>query len=178
MDAINGLDRVAFVAIFGSFFEHPARGSPSAASRGRAVRRRRAALHATMVATGSKSAAPAPERPLALIRAHPDLAGKAAIAGELGPESRASRPRRASTASRPGSSRRSRGSPPPTASACPSGFPLRRLRPRARRWENINRRGATAAWLADPAAEEPRTALAEIAKIARLRLADLVDDAA
>ena len=78
LDDLNRADRGAFVAALSGIFEH----SPWVAE---AVADRRPfgsvdALHAAMVAAvGQGSAA----RQLALIRAHPELAGKAAIRGEL-----------------------------------------------------------------------------------------------
>src|ERR671923_466099 len=78
MEAINGLDRAAFVARFGPLFEH----SPWVAET--AWRDRpfadREELYEALV--GAMYAAPK-ERKLALIRAHPDLPGKAAIEGTL-----------------------------------------------------------------------------------------------
>jgi 2-oxo-4-hydroxy-4-carboxy-5-ureidoimidazoline decarboxylase len=71
-------DRDAFVARYGPLFEH----SPwvAEAVAGDAPFADDTQLHAAMVA----AVAGAPrERQLALIRAHPDLAGRAAIAGEL-----------------------------------------------------------------------------------------------
>jgi OHCU decarboxylase len=78
MDAINGLDRVAFVERFGPLFEH----SPwvaEAAWRDRPFADREELYEALVAAM---HAAPR-ERKLALIRAHPDLAGRAAIEGTL-----------------------------------------------------------------------------------------------
>jgi OHCU decarboxylase len=81
---VGGLDRDAFVARFGGVFE----ASPWVAQEAYAsgpfgdVD----ALHQAMAAV--VGTAPR-ERQLELIRAHPDLAGKAAIAGELTPESTA-----------------------------------------------------------------------------------------
>jgi len=78
LDHLNEFDRTVFVAALGEVFEH----SPWVAD---AVYDARPfasvdALHAAMSA--AVDAAPA-ERQLALIRAHPQLAGKAAIRGEL-----------------------------------------------------------------------------------------------
>src|SRR5258708_40068645 len=75
---LNALDRADFVAALGGVFEH----SPWVAD---AVWPRRPyssldALHAGMVA--SMRGAPQ-ETQLALVRAHPELAGKAALRGEL-----------------------------------------------------------------------------------------------
>jgi OHCU decarboxylase len=82
LDQINALDRDAFVARLGFLFE----GSPWIAAATWPARPFGSAdaLHRALCAT--MEAAPA-ERKIALIRAHPDLAGKAAIAGELTPES-------------------------------------------------------------------------------------------
>jgi OHCU decarboxylase len=83
MDAINGLDRAAFVERFGPLFEH----SPwvaDAAWRDRPFADREELYEALVAAM---HAAPR-DRKLALIRAHPDLAGRAAIAGTLTESSR------------------------------------------------------------------------------------------
>lgn len=79
---VNAMDETAFVASFGDIAEH----SPWVA---------RAAFafapfedHAALVAAFHRAMREmAPDAQLALLREHPDLAGKAAIAGELAPES-------------------------------------------------------------------------------------------
>jgi 2-oxo-4-hydroxy-4-carboxy--5-ureidoimidazoline (OHCU) decarboxylase len=82
IDEVNNLDESGFLSKFGSLYEH----SPWAAE---AAWRERPfdglpALHEAFV----RAMYEAPrERQLALIRAHPDLAGKAAVAGGLAPES-------------------------------------------------------------------------------------------
>jgi len=75
---INALDRDAFVAAFGHVAEH----SPWVAERAFAARPFAdvAALQSAMVA--AIDAAP-PDLQLALLRAHPELAGRAAIGGAL-----------------------------------------------------------------------------------------------
>lgn len=75
---INAMDRTAFVAALGGVFEH----SPWVAERAWAAKPFASvdALHAAMVA--AMLAATEAEQ-LALIRAHPELAGKAAVRGEL-----------------------------------------------------------------------------------------------
>lgn len=78
LSEVNALDRGAFVAALGGVFEH----SPWVAA---AVWSQRPfatveALHAAMVMAVSDAAE---ETQLALIRAHPELAGKAAVRGEL-----------------------------------------------------------------------------------------------
>ena len=75
---INALDRGKFVAALGGVFEH----SPWVADAAWAERPfvNLGALHAAMVAAMRSASA---EAQLALVRAHPELAGKAAIRGEL-----------------------------------------------------------------------------------------------
>ena len=83
IDAVNDLDQRAFVERFASLFE----SSPWVAEEawhGRPFGDR-SGLHEAFVR--AMYGAPR-ERQMALIRAHPDLAGKAAVAGELTPESR------------------------------------------------------------------------------------------
>jgi OHCU decarboxylase len=81
---LNRLDRAAFVAALGHVFEH----SPWVADAAWLARPFGdvGALHAAMV--GAMMAAP-PERQLALLRAHPELAGRAAVRGELTADSTA-----------------------------------------------------------------------------------------
>ena len=76
------MDREAFVARFGGVFEE----SPWIADAAWEARPFGSVegLHAAMVRAVERAPR---ERRLALIRAHPDLAGKAAVAGELTPES-------------------------------------------------------------------------------------------
>lgn len=82
LDAINAFDRDQFVAALGFVFEQ----SPWIAAEAWATRpfRNRTQLHQAMV--NVVRSAPT-DRQVALIAAHPDLAGKAAIAGELTAES-------------------------------------------------------------------------------------------
>ena len=82
IDEINALDRAAFVARLGFLFE----GSPWIADETWPTRpfADRRALHAALVQT---MRAAARDRQLALIRAHPDLVGRAALAGTLTRES-------------------------------------------------------------------------------------------
>jgi 2-oxo-4-hydroxy-4-carboxy-5-ureidoimidazoline decarboxylase len=78
LDRINATDRSEFVTAFGGVFEH----SPWVAERAWSQRPfiSRDALHASMCAIVD---AASQDEQLALIRAHPQLAGKAAIRGEL-----------------------------------------------------------------------------------------------
>lgn len=82
LQEVNELDEKEFVARFGSLYER----SPWVAEA--ASRRRPFASLPEMHAAFAKAVREAtPEHRLDLIRAHPDLAGKAAMAGELTPES-------------------------------------------------------------------------------------------
>jgi 2-oxo-4-hydroxy-4-carboxy-5-ureidoimidazoline decarboxylase len=83
LEAVNSLDAAAFVAAFAEIYEH----SPWVAEAAATLRpfASVAALHAAL--SGAVAAAPEATR-LALLRAHPDLAGKAALAGELTDSSR------------------------------------------------------------------------------------------
>jgi len=80
---LNALDRVRFVAALAAIFEH----SPWVAEAVADLRpfASSAALHAAMCAAVDRAG---PDPQLALIRAHPQLAGRAAIAGELTADSR------------------------------------------------------------------------------------------
>lgn len=83
LDEVNALGRDEFISLFGDIAEH----SPwvaEAAERCRPFADRRAVSEAFVDAVLS---AGEPEK-LALIRAHPDLAGRAALAGEVADESR------------------------------------------------------------------------------------------
>jgi 2-oxo-4-hydroxy-4-carboxy-5-ureidoimidazoline decarboxylase len=77
-DALQRLERDRFVALFGGVFEHAPWVAEAAYEAGPFASLE--ALHAAMV--DAMRRAPR-ERQLALIRAHPDLAGRAAIAGTL-----------------------------------------------------------------------------------------------
>lgn len=84
VEELNALDRDPFVARLGSLYE----GSPWVAAEAWTARpfADREGLHRALVA--AVEAAPA-ERKLSLIRAHPDLVGRAALSGTLGPASAA-----------------------------------------------------------------------------------------
>ena len=166
LEAINALDRPAFVERFGAVFEH----SPWVADAAWDHRpfRGRTHLHAAMCA--AVQAAP-PERQLDLIRAHPDLVGRAAREGRLGAASASEQ----------------------------SGAGLDQLTPAEIVWfeqhnaayrerfgfpfiicVRANRKQAILAGfetrLLHTPEQECAAALAEIAKIAAFRLADLVED--
>ena len=123
-------------------------------------------LHAAMVRVVEKSP---PDARLELIRAHPDLAGKAAVAGELTPESE--REQAAAGLDRLTPEQYERITHLTAAYRERFGFPFV-VCAREHTPDSII---ATAARRleADPDDEE-QTALNEIAKIARLRLVDLV----
>ena len=81
---LAGLDEVAFVAILGGVYEHSPWIARQAFSQ--APFSSFAALEAAMAAALD---AAGPEAAITLVRAHPDLAGKAALAGTLTDDSRA-----------------------------------------------------------------------------------------
>ncbi len=82
LDAVNALDAAGFITAFGGLAEH----SPWVAERAFAARPFASvtAFHAALVAAVRDAGA---ERQRALLCAHPDLAGRAAVAGELTAES-------------------------------------------------------------------------------------------
>jgi OHCU decarboxylase len=165
IDEVNNLDRKGFVSKFGALYEH----SPWVAEEAWNERPfgSLAELHGAFV----RAMYEAPqERQLDLIRAHPDLAGKAAIAGELTPES----------AHEQASAGLDRLTPEEyenfhrlnTAYRQRFGFPLI-IAVREHTKETIF--ADAEARLKHSRPEEIKTALIEIAKITRLRLQDLVE---
>lgn len=81
--AVNAMDGPAFVAAFGDVAEH----SPWVAERA-AAQRPFASKSEMAEAFGDEVREAGPAEKLALLRAHPDLAGRAALAGEIAAESR------------------------------------------------------------------------------------------
>ena len=164
MKGVNQLDRPAFVQRFGPLFEH----SPWVAQEAWSDRPFADADELFEALQAAMYAAPR-ERQLALIRAHPDLAGQAAIEGSLTDSS--TREQAAAGLDRLTPDEYEAFTRTNAAYRTRFGFPFVVC---AREHTTDSIIAAAAARLdADPAAEE-RTALAEIAKIARLRLADLV----
>lgn len=78
LDAVAAMDDAAFVDTFGDLFEH----SPWVAERCAGARPFASLTEMHDIMTGAIEAASEDEQ-LALLRAHPDLAGKAALAGEV-----------------------------------------------------------------------------------------------
>jgi OHCU decarboxylase len=165
IEEVNKLDQDEFVSMFGALYEH----SPWVAEV--AWRERPfgdfAELHEAFV----RAMYEAPhERQLALIRAHPDLAGKAAVAGGLTPESEREQasagldrltPEEYEDFHRLNSAYRDK-----------FGFPFIVC---AREHSKETILASAAARLGHSRPEEVETALGEIAKIAHLRLQDLVE---
>lgn len=162
--ATGDLDRPAFVARFGGVFEASPWIAQAAWAAGPFADVD--ALHAAMVA--AVDAAPRAER-IALIRAHPDLAGKAAVAGELTAESAAEQASAGLDRLTPQQFER--------ITALNAAYRERFGFPFVICARDHDARGIIAALerrvANDPDTEE-QTALAEIARIARLRLEDLV----
>jgi 2-oxo-4-hydroxy-4-carboxy-5-ureidoimidazoline decarboxylase len=164
-DAVR-MDRERFVAHFGGVFEQTPWIAGAAWDFGPYASV--AALHRAMVA--AVDAAPRDVR-LALIRAHPELAGRAAIAGALTRES--AREQAGAGLDRLTPEQHARLLTLTADYRARFGFPFV-VCVREHTADTII---ATAdARLAHDPDEEERAALAEIAKIAELRLADLVTD--
>jgi OHCU decarboxylase len=159
-------DRDAFVARFGGVFEASPWIAMTAWERG--PYDSIAALHAAMVAIVDDAP---PEARRDLICAHPDLAGKAAIAGSLTPES--TREQAAAGLDRLTPHQQARILALTAAYRERFGFPFVIC---AREHSADSIIAAAAERLAHDADQEERAALAEIAKIAALRLADLTTD--
>jgi 2-oxo-4-hydroxy-4-carboxy-5-ureidoimidazoline decarboxylase len=123
-------------------------------------------LHAALVRVLEQAP---PDARLELIRAHPDLAGKAAIAGELTPES--TREQAAAGLDRLTPEQYERITRLTAAYRERFGFPFVVC---AREHTPDSIIAAAARRLEADTDDEEQTALSEIAKIARLRLADLV----
>jgi urate oxidase / 2-oxo-4-hydroxy-4-carboxy-5-ureidoimidazoline decarboxylase len=156
----------AFVALLGGVFEDSPWVAEAVASR--RPLRSVGELHRAM--TAAVADAPREQR-LALIRAHPDLAGRAAIAGELGPES--SREQAAAGLDRLTPDQHARFVDVNARYRERYGFPLVIC---AREHDAASLLAHAAGRLDSGADREEERALAEIAKIARLRLEDLVTD--
>jgi len=82
IEKVNALERDTFVAWFGGLYEHSAWAAEAAA--GARPLGSRDDLRGALVAAVEAASR---ECKMELVRAHPDLAGKAAMAGELTPES-------------------------------------------------------------------------------------------
>jgi OHCU decarboxylase len=164
MKGVNELDRAAFVERFGPLFEH----SPwvaEAAWRDRPFADREELYEALVAAM---HAAPR-ERKLALIRAHPDLAGKAAIEGSLTDSSR--REQASAGLDRLTPDEYAAFTRTNTAYRERFGFPFV-VCAREHTKESILR--VASERLSNSEDEEIRVALEEIAKIARLRLEEVL----
>jgi 2-oxo-4-hydroxy-4-carboxy-5-ureidoimidazoline decarboxylase len=162
--ALNSCDRDMFVAAIGHLFEH----SPWVADEtfGRRPFRDADGLHAALCET--VRSAP-PERQLALIRAHPDLAGRLAKAGALTPSS--AREQSAAGLDRLSASEAAEIERLNNAYTARFGFPFVIC-------ARLNAKDAILAAMRSRVGNTPEaelsTALGEIAKIARLRLNEAI----
>lgn len=161
---LGAYDQAAFVAAVGHVYEH----SPWIAAEAWAARpfATLAALHAAMEAA---VAAAGEERQLALIRAHPDLAGRMALAGQLTAASAGEQAAAGLTALDP--DELARFTAYNTAYQERFGFPFV-ICARANKKDAIL--AAFPLRLANDRPSEVRAALAEIGQIAWLRLQDCV----
>ena len=169
IDQVNALPRPVFVAAFGGVFEHSPWVADGAWERRpwRSLRE----LHAAMCATVREAGV---ERQLALIRAHPDLVGRAALAGTL---TRASSAEQAAAGLDPGrlsADEVARFAEANAAYQARFDFPFVVC-------ARENAKEAILAGMAERLGNAPEaeitTALGEIERIAWYRLADLVADA-
>jgi 2-oxo-4-hydroxy-4-carboxy-5-ureidoimidazoline decarboxylase len=164
LTALNASDRDGFVAALGHLFEH----SPWVAEGtfGQGPFADTASLHAALCAT--MQGAPR-ERQLALVRAHPDLAGRLAQAGELTAAS--AREQSAAGLNRLGADEASEIQCMNAAYKERFGFPFVIC-------ARLNAKDAILASMRARLSNSPQaelsTALGEIAKIARLRLNDAI----
>lgn len=165
LDALNRADRETFVARIGPLYEH----SPWIAAQAWSSRpfASRDALHAVL--QGIVETAPEPAQ-LALIRAHPDLAGKLARAGALEPHSAGEQ--HGLGLDRLPDETFERFDRLNTAYRDRFGFPFV-IAVRAQTRDSVL--AAFDTRLGHTPERERRTALAEIGKIARFRLMDLID---
>jgi OHCU decarboxylase len=164
LEAINASDRDAFVTSLGFLFE----GSPWIAAETWAARPFASLeqLHHALCATVERAAV---ERQVALIRAHPDLAGKAALAGDLTRES--AREQSSAGLNRLAPDEFATFTRLNTAYREKFGFPFVIC---VREHTKDSILASFDARLAHDRDEEIKAALGEIAKIARLRLLDTV----
>jgi OHCU decarboxylase len=165
VDRVNRLSREGFVERFGGLYEH----SPWVAEQAYGARPFNGfdGLHGAMV----RAVEAAPEGPrMALILAHPDLAGRAAMAGELTPESKREQASAGLDELSPGEYREFHRLN--DAYKEKFGFPLI-FAVREHTKETIL--AGAQRRLEHSRPEEIETALAEISKIAHLRLEDLVE---
>ncbi len=167
LEAVNALGASEFRAAFGGVYEH----SPWVAERTHASRPFPSVTTLAQAMAGAVAAASDADK-LALLRAHPDLAGKAALAGEL---------TAASTAEQAGAGldrltreEMDRFRAANRAYAERFGFPFIIA---VRHWGKAHVLAAYARRLANDRDQELRAALAEVDKIAFLRLLDLVEPA-
>ncbi len=165
LEEVNRLGREEFVSRFGPVFE----GSPWVAEQAWEARPfgNLCGLHVAMVEAVSEAPN---ERQMALIRAHPDLAGKAAVAGELTPES--TREQASAGLDRLTPEEYEAFTRLNTGYREKFGFPMI-VCVREHTKESILAQAE--ARMEHSREEEIEVALGEIAKIARLRLQDLVE---
>lgn len=164
LQQINAMDRATFTRTLGGIFEH----SPWIAEAAWARRpfASVAGLHAAMLAeldAGGESAQ------LALIRAHPELAGKAAVRGELTEESKSEQ--RGAGLDQCSPEEFARLTELNAAYGAKFGFPFI-LAVRGHTRESVL--ANMAARIDNDPAVELRTALEQIARIGELRLNDLI----
>jgi 2-oxo-4-hydroxy-4-carboxy-5-ureidoimidazoline decarboxylase len=167
LDSVNALDRAGFVAAFGSIYEH----SPWVAEQafgGKPF----AGVTALAGAMAAAVAAAGEAEQLALLRAHPDLAGRAALAGQLTKESTNEQARAGLDKLTPAEMERFQKSN--AAYTAKFGFPFILA---VKHWGKQHILAAFDARLTNSREQEMRTALAEVDKIGFMRLLDQIQHA-
>jgi len=164
LDAVNGLDGARFVSTFGGIYEH----SPWVAERAFAAQPFASVTDLAAAMARAVAEAGEAER-LALLRAHPDLAGRAAIAGQLTAASTAEQARAGLDKLSPVEMERFKKAN--AAYAKRFGFPFILA---VRYWGKEHVLAAFDGRLGNDRDREVRTALAEVDKIAFMRLLELV----
>jgi 2-oxo-4-hydroxy-4-carboxy-5-ureidoimidazoline decarboxylase len=167
LDTVNALDRAGFVAAFGGVYEH----SPWVAEKAfdarpfASVTLLAAAMAAAVAAAGEADQ-------LELLRAHPDLAGRAALAGQLTKDSTNEQARAGLDKLTPEEMERFQQSN--AAYMAGFGFPFILA---VKHWGKAHVLAAFAHRLKNTREQEMRTALAEVDKIGFMRLLDQVQPA-
>lgn len=164
LDAVNALDAAAFVSAFGDIYEH----SPWVAERAHAARPF-ATVTALAGAMAAAVAGASEAEQLALLRAHPDLAGRAALAGELTAASSVEQAGAGLDKLTPAEMERFQKSN--AAYAARFGFPFILA---VKFWTKAHILAAYDRRLTNGREQEMRTALAEVDKIAIVRLLDRI----
>ncbi len=167
LDAVNALDRAGFVAAFGSIYEH----SPWVAEKAFAAKPFTSVTALAGAMAAAVAAAPEADQ-VTLLRAHPDLAGRAALAGQLTAASTNEQAR--AGLDKLTQAEMDRFQKSNTAYTSKFGFPFILA---VKHWGKQHILTAFDHRLKNTREQEMRTALAEVDKIGFMRLLDQVQHA-